>query len=150
MTMKLLIDTNVLLDVFLCREQFVADAKKLFIMKQFRDAELWIAVQSYTDLYYVGAKAHGSSRMQEILKEVFPLLNVCSIDGADISNALAEQWEDFEDCLIWRAAKKIKADYIVTRNVADFSRSDIPVLTPGEFFSTMEAEQNLVYEEAEF
>lgn len=148
--MKLLIDTNVLLDVFLCREQFVADAKKLFIMKQFRDAELWIAAQSYTDLYYVGAKAHGSARMQEILKEVFPLLNVCSIDGADISNVLSEQWEDFEDCLIWRAAKKIKADYIVTRNVADFTRSDIPALTPGEFFSTMEAEQNLVYEEAEF
>ena len=148
--MKLLIDTNVLLDIFLCREQFVADAKKLFIMKQFRDAELWIAAQTYTDLYYVGAKAHGSTRMQEILKEVSPLLNVCSFDGADISNALSEQWEDFEDCLIWRAAKKIKADYIVTRNTADFVRSDIPVLTPAKFFSTMESEQNLVYEEAEF
>ena len=148
--MKLLIDTNVLLDVFLCREHFVADAKKLFIMKQFKDAELWIAAQSYTDLYYVGAKAHGSDRMQKILKEVFPLLNVCSIDGADISYALDEQWQDFEDCLIWRAAKKIKADYIVTRNVADFTRLDIPVLTPGEFFSTIESEQNLVYEEAEF
>lgn len=148
--MKLLIDTNVLLDVFLCREQFVADAKKLFIMKQFKDAELWIAAQSYTDLYYVGAKAHGSDRMQKILKEVFPLLNVCSIDGADISYALDEWWQDFEDCLIWRAAKKIKADYIVTRNVADFTRSDIPVLTPGEFFLTMEAEQNLVYEEVDF
>ena len=148
--MKLLIDTNVLLDVFLCREQFVADAKKLFIMKQFRDAELWIAAQSYTDLYYVGAKAHGSAHMQEILKEVSPLLNVCSLDGADISNTLSEQWEDFEDCLIWRAAKKIKADYIVTRNTTDFTRSDIPVLTPAKFFSTMESEQNLVYEEAEF
>ena len=148
--MKLLIDTNVLLDVFLCREQFIADAKKLFIMKQFRDAELWIAAQSYTDLYYVGAKAHGSDRMQKILKEVFPLLNVCFIDGADISYALDEQWQDFEDCLIWRAAKKIKADYIVTRNAADFTRSDIPTLTPGEFFSTMEAEQNLVYKETEF
>lgn len=148
--MKLLIDTNVLLDVFLCREQFIADAKKLFIMKQFRDAELWIAAQSYTDLYYVGAKAHGSDRMQKILKEVFPLLNVCSIDGADISYALDEQWQDFEDCLIWRAAKKIKTDYIVTRNAADFTRSDIPTLTPGEFFSTMEAEQNLVYKETEF
>ena len=148
--MKLLIDTNVLLDVFLCREHFVADAKKLFIMKQFKDAELWIAAQSYTDLYYVGAKAHGSDRMQKILKEVFPLLNVCSIDGADISYALDEQWQDFEDCLIWRAAKKIKADYIVTRNAADFTRSDIPTLTPGEFFSTMEAEQNLVYKETEF
>ena len=147
--MKLLIDTNVLLDVFLCREQFVADAKKLFIMKQFKDAELWIAAQSYTDLYYVGAKAHGSDSMQKILKEVFPLFNVCSIDGADISYALDEQWQDFEDCLIWRAAKKIKADYIVTRNVADFTRSDIPVLTPGEFFSAMEAEQNLVYEEVD-
>jgi len=148
--MKLLIDTNVLLDVFLCREQFITDAKKLFIMKQFKDAELWIAAQSYTDLYYVGAKAHGSDRMQKILKEVFPLLNVCSIDGADISYALDEQWQDFEDCLIWRAAKKIKADYIVTRNVADFTRSDIPVLTPGEFFSTIESEQNLVYEEVDF
>ena len=72
--MKLLIDTNVLLDVFLCREQFVADAKKLFIMKQFKDAELWIAAQSYADLYYVGAKAHGSDRMQKILKEVFLLM----------------------------------------------------------------------------
>ena len=61
-----------------------------------------------------------------------------------------EQWEDFEDCLIWRAAKKIKADYIVTRNTADFVRSDIPVLTPAKFFSTIETEQNLVYEEAEF
>ena len=148
--MKLLIDTNVLLDVFLCREQFVADAKKLFIMKQFRDAELWIAAQSYTDLYYVGAKAHGSARMQEILKEVFPLLNVCSIDGTDIAYALSEQWKDFEDCLIWRAAKKIKADYIVTRNTSDFIRSDIPALTPAKFFSTMKVEQNLVYEEVEF
>ncbi len=79
----------------------------------------------------MGAKAHGSARMQEILKEVSPLLNVCSIDGADISNALSEQWEDFEDCLIWRAAKKIKADALALQkgqlklsNVWDVTNTD--------------------------
>ncbi len=55
----------------------------------------------------MGAKALGSTRMQEILKK-YLRCNVYSIDGADISYALDEQWEDFEDCLIWRAAKKIR------------------------------------------
>ena len=130
--MKLLIDTNVFLDIFLSREQFVADAKRLFVMKQFRDA------------------VHGSKRMQDILREVSPLLNVCSIDHTDISHALSAQWEDFEDCLIWRAAKKIKADYIVTRNTRDFAQSDIPALTPSELFSTIKSDLHLVYDEVGF
>lgn len=148
--MKLLIDTNVFLDIFLSREQFVADAKRLFVMKQFRDAELWIAAQTYTDLFYIGSKVHGPKRMQEILREVSPLLNVCSIDHTDISHALSAQWEDFEDCLIWCAAKKIKADYIVTRNTRDFTQSDIPALTPSELFSTIESDLHLVYDEVGF
>lgn len=148
--MKLLIDTNVFLDIFLSREQFVADAKRLFVMKQFRDAELWIAAQTYTDLFYIGSKVNGSKRMQDILREVSPLLNVCSIDHTDISYALSAQWEDFEDCLIWRAAKKIKADYIVTRNTRDFAQSDIPALTPSKLFSTIKSDFHLVYDEVEF
>ncbi len=72
-------------------------------MKQFRR---WAvdSSSSHTDLYYVGAKAHGPVYMQAKLKEVSPLLNICSIDGRIFLNALSEQ-EDFEDRLIWRAAK---------------------------------------------
>lgn len=145
--MRLLVDTNVLLDIFLAREPFVADARKLLVMEQFRDAELWTSVQSYTDLFYIGSKAHGSERMQKMMEEVLPLFKICSLDQTDIRAALGTGWKDFEDCLIWRAAKKVKADYIITRNTRDFSHSDIPALTPSEFFSRIESEFHLAYDE---
>ncbi len=78
------------------REQLVADAVRH--MKQFRDAELWIAAQTY-GFVFIGSKAHGSKRMQDILeRSVFA--NVCSMDSRIISHALPA-WEDFYDCLIW-------------------------------------------------
>ncbi|EPD78638.1 PIN domain-containing protein [Atopobium sp. oral taxon 199] len=144
--MRLLVDTNVLLDIFLAREPFVADARKLLVMEQFRDAELWTSAQSYTDLFYIGSKAHGPEHMQEIIKEALPLFKICSLDQTDIRAALAAGWKDFEDCLIWRVAKKVKADYIITRNMRDFSHSDIPALTPSEFFSRIESELHLAYD----
>ncbi len=146
--MRLLVDTNVLLDIFLAREPFVADARKLLVMEQFRDAELWTSTQSYTDLFYIGAKAHGPERMQKMTEEALPLFKICSLDQTDIRAALGAGWKDFEDCLIWRAAKKVKADYIITRNTRDFSRSTIPALTPSEFFSRIESEFHLAYDEA--
>ncbi len=65
---------------------------------------------------------------------------------ADISNTLSEQWEDLKTVLFGAAAKG-RLYRKKTRQI--FTRPDIPVLTPASF-STIEAEQNSVYEEAEF
>lgn len=51
---------------------------------------------------------------------------------------------------MWQAARKVRADYLITRNAADFARSDVPVLSPAAFFDQMEKDRGLVYEEVPF
>ena len=148
--MRLLLDTCVLMDYFLGREPFVRDVRRLFVMRSFRDAELWTSAKSYTDLFYVGERAHGPAKMQEMIERALPALRICSIDQADIRAALGERWDDFEDCIVWQAARKARADYLITRNAADFARSDVPVLSPAAFFYQMEKDRGLVYEEVPF
>lgn len=148
--MRLLLDTCVLMDFFLSREPFVRDVRRLFVMRYFRDAELWTSAKSYTDLFYVGAKAHGTARMQEMIESALPELKICSIDQQDIRAALTEHWDDFEDCIVWQAARKVRADYIVTRNEKDFARSDIPALSPAALLNHAEKNLGLTYEDVSF
>lgn len=148
--MRLLLDTCVLMDFFLGREPFVHDVRRLFVMRYFRDTELWTSAKSYTDLFYVGARAHGAARMQEMVKSALPELKVCSIDQQDIRTALAERWDDFEDCIVWQAARKVRADFIVTRNEKDFARSDIPALSPAALLDHAEKNLGLTYEDVSF
>lgn len=148
--MRLLLDTCVLMDFFLGREPFVHDVRRLFVMRYFRDAELWTSAKSYTDLFYVGSRAHGAAEMQRMIVRALPELKICSIDERDIHAALAEGWEDFEDCVVWQAARKVRADYIVTRNEADFTRSDIPALSPVALLEHAEKDLGLAYEDVTF
>lgn len=52
-----------------------------------------------------------------------------------VDDAIKAQWNDMEDCTQYYAARREKADYIITRNVKDFSQSDIPVFLPNDFLN---------------
>ena len=67
-------------------------------------------------------------------------LHVCSIDGNDVKRAAAAQWYGFEDCVIYQAAQKTKADYILTRNKRDFEEDMIPAITPPELLAQIHEE----------
>lgn len=147
--MKLLLDTNVLLDCYQKREPFYQDWKKLTLMRYFRDVELWVSAKSFTDVHYVTSRQLDSLIVQDHILKSLTYLDICSIDAHDVKNALEERWRDFEDCLIYQAARKVKADYIITRNKKDFSQSSIPVLTPAEFVRYMDEERHTTYYEME-
>ena len=71
------------------------------------------------------------------------------VDPQDVHEALALRWGDFEDCLVAQCARKIGADYIITRNTRDFTRSSIKALTPEQLFEELAA-RGLVYEEIDW
>jgi len=73
--------------------------------------------------------------VQQAILSSLAFLNVCSIDGSDVKQAAEAQWDDFEDCIIYRAAQKTKADYILTRNTRDFEEDKIPAITPTELIA---------------
>ena len=133
--MKLLVDTNVLLDFYQKRQPFSEDWKSILLLHIVGDVELWASAKSFTDIHYVASKQVGTRAIQQAFLESFSFLNVCSLDGNDIKKAAQLEWHDFEDCVIYQAALKTKADYILTRNTRDFEQTKIPAITPHDLLN---------------
>lgn len=143
--MKLLLDTNVLADFYLQREQFNAQINSIAAAAIHRDVELWVSAKSYTDIFYIGKKYFASEVLQNAFLESFRFIHVCSLDVEDLTNAARKCWSDFEDCLIYTCALKTNANFIVTRDVHGFSQSTVKTATPAEIVN-MFAERGYVYE----
>lgn len=138
--MKLLVDTNVLIDGYLKRDPFYEDWREIRLIQMMGDIELWASAKSFTDVHYVASRYLDSRRIQRAFLESFSYLHVCSIDGNDVRRAAEAQWRDFEDCLVYQAAQKTKADYILTRNKQDFEEDRIPAITPEELLARFHEE----------
>ena len=145
--MRLLLDTNVLIDAFLAREPFYQDWLKILNLWVCGRAELWASAKSFTDICYVCCKSNDSAIVQRAFVESFSYLNVCSVGGQDVLNTARLEWRNFEDCLTYQAALRVKADFIITRNARDFAQSRIPALTPKEFFDYLREHEHLVFED---
>lgn len=146
--MRLLIDTNILLDLFACREEFVKEAYALKGMALCKEAELWVSAKSFTDVFYLmnREKEFKSDQIQDMFLDNLTYLNVCGIDKEDIVESALSKWPDFEDCLVARCADKIKADVLLTRDKKGFERSNVAWCSPADFFDRLKKEYGIVYD----
>jgi len=134
MVSKILIDTNVLLDYLLERDPFFEDAKKVILSCTEGDTKGCIAAHSISNMFFILRKDYTSGERREILSSLCTIFDVEGIDKAKLLAGLAnEEFSDFEDCLQMECAKSYGAEYIVTRNVADYSASDIKAILPSEY-----------------
>jgi predicted nucleic acid-binding protein len=120
-------------------------SSRLWLLGIFGDAELYISVNMLTDICYILSKRYKSQKLQEVLLENLEYVSLCGISAEDGMSCLKQKWNDFEDCLVARCAENIKADYIITRNKKDFSRSLVPTLTPTELFTLLNERDGLSY-----
>ena len=132
--MKVLLDTNIVLDIVEKREPYFSDSYRVFMKSAEREIEAIIGVSSITDIYYVTRKnckdtKHAVGFIFDMLKIVTPV----DSKVADIHEALKLNFSDFEDALIAATATREGADYIITRNAADFMNSPVPAVSPAEF-----------------
>lgn len=144
--MRILLDTNVLIDLYTRRPPDGDIAQKLLIMREFGDAELWVSAKSFTDVFYVLRKTYDSKFIQRAFDESYQWLEICSVDGSDIHLASSRTWGDFEDCLVDVCAEKIKADYLLTRDEGGFANAHTQVVSPADFFDHLQEEYGLVYD----
>ena len=131
---KILIDTNVLLDYLLEREPFFEDAKKVILSCTEGNTKGCIAAHSISNMFFILRKDYTAKERREILSNLCTIFDVEGIDKAKLLSGLAnEKFSDFEDCLQMECAKSYGAEYIVTRNVSDYSVSDIKAILPNEY-----------------
>lgn len=143
--MKLLLDTCVLIDYFGRRDPFFEACNSLRVGEWFGEFELWASAKSFTDVFYVLSRHIPPDDIQRAFRASASFLRIASIDGDDILEAARDSWDDFEDCLVARAARNIGADLIVTRDKGGFSRSRIPVMTPDEVVAWLRRERRRAY-----
>jgi predicted nucleic acid-binding protein len=132
--MKLLIDTNIVLDLLLAREPFLEDARNLAIGVINREFDGFLAASTITDLHYIMLKnLHNEQKTREALANILSIFPLIDTTAEDIQNALTNPMQDFEDAVLAESARREGIKYILTRNEKDFTSSPVPTCSPGLF-----------------
>jgi len=134
--MKVLIDTNVLLDVLLAREPFVKDSTEILRRSEQKKIEGFVTTNSIVDTIYVMKKyIHDKELRENSVRTIVTILDIVSINKKDLLKAFDMGFSDYEDALIAQCALKIKADYIITRDCNDFISSPVNSISPKDFIN---------------
>lgn len=131
--MRVLLDTNVVLDIALKRQPFNENAVRILNASDFDRMHVFITASMATDVYYLVRKSKGREAASEFLADLLDLVDVCHVDRKTLSEALNSGFLDFEDAVQNAAAIESQIDIIVTRNKTDYRTSPLTVLTPDEF-----------------
>lgn len=135
--MRVLFDTNVLLDVLLKREPHAMDAARLLSMADTGVIDGVLCADALTTVDYVAAKVLGPSECRRLLHELLRIFAIVPVDRAVLESALRLDLPDFEDAVVHEAARASGAAGIVTRDAAGFTRGTVPVIDPLELLSTL-------------
>lgn len=128
--MKLLLDTNVLIDIALQRQPFFQSSDRAFALIEQGRAEGFISATTYSDLYYIIRKTQGHDWTLAFLRRLSGICQVAKVDQAVISLALSLEFPDFEDAIQYATAIENQLDGIVTRDTQDFAQAAIQIFTP--------------------
>jgi predicted nucleic acid-binding protein len=134
--MKVLVDTNIILDVLLKRDGLYAESFEIFRLAEQRNITGCVSSSAITDIFYLVHKTQKNiDAVYQIIEDMSAVFTIAPVFESTINNALALHWKDFEDAVQYSTAKENEADCIVTRNKDDYESADIPCLSPGGFLA---------------
>lgn len=139
--MRVLFDTNVILDHLLAREPHVDAAERLLSMVDTGTIDGVICSTTATTIHYLACKSVGAKAAMDYLGSLLEMFDVACVDRDVLLGALAAGFSDFEDAVLHEAAASAGVSAIVTRNGKDFSASTLPVFDPIELLAAIEARQ---------
>ncbi len=127
------LDTNVVVDLLQKREGFYQYSAQIFSL----GLEMFVSPITFSTASYLLRKL-GTEAIKNVLKDLRIIVDVVEMDHEVIDSSLKSKFNDIEDAMQYYCAKKCNADVIVTRNIKDFSESEINVLSPNAFLAEFE------------
>src|ERR1700722_4224165 len=127
---RILLDTNILLDVVLAREPYAEAGEALWGMIEEHNAEGRLAARAITTFYYLVRKQRDHVRAKHAVHSLLQVFKVATVDGTVIHEALQMPGSDFEDCVTAAAAHRSGCAFIVTRDPRGFRASPVEAVTP--------------------
>ena len=151
---KLLVDTNIIVDYLNRREPFFADARKLMIAGRVGELSLWVSASQMSDLVYIlsdGGKPQLIASVLERLRILRLFVSVQPVDADAVDTMLKTTWSNPEDALLLNNALNMKADAIISRDTLFQAQAKdyISVLNCSEFFEWLEDKYGVTYAEVD-
>jgi len=131
--MKILIDTNVIMDVLQERLPHYDYPSKAFNLIVERKAGYITATQTKDIFYFVEKEIGSEDKAKQVIMRLCKYFDILDVLSVDVENALNSDMSDYEDALIAQCAARCGISYIITRNIKDFEASPVPAISPKSF-----------------
>ena len=128
--MKILFDTNVILDALLQRHPHAIPAAQLLAAVECGQIHGFLAATTLTTIHYLATRAADRRQSRQHISRLLMLFSIAPITQLVLADALLLSFNDFEDAVLHEAARQAGVEGIVTRNGADFTKATLPVYTP--------------------
>ena len=136
---RIFLDSDILLDVLTGRLPFSRDAVAVFTLIENKRISGFASSLSFSNLYYVLRKYASHARVIKSLGKLAELIGILNVDESVVKMALSSGFRDFEDALqCFSAQTHPEIELIVTRNIKDFQKCELPVMTPETFLKTIQ------------
>lgn len=135
---NILIDSDVILDSLLNRQPFSSNSSKVLALCESKQINGFVTGLMIANIYYLLKKEHNSQRILEAIKQLLTFLDVLVIDKNIILQSIDSEFGDFEDALQNYSAENYGSiNAIITRNIKDYKKSSLSILTPEMFLKTL-------------
>lgn len=135
--MKVLVDTNIWLDVLQDRAPHYEDSARALTVLEAPEHTAFLGATTVTTIFYLVAKTSNADNAHAHVRRLLERYQVAPLDAAVLQAALDVKFDDYEDAVLEQAAIGVGADAIVTRNARDFAASRLAVYTPAELVAAL-------------
>lgn len=135
--MKVLLDTNIIVDVLSKRDGY-KDSLQVLRCCEINKIEGYISTTTVTDIMYIMRKHLPPEKLREAMQTLFTTVDVTGVQKADITQAFSSRIKDFEDAVQAACAKRIKTEFIITRNMRDFEHSPVKAISPPDLLKILD------------
>ena len=133
---KLFVDTDVVLDLLSGRQPHYKFAAELFSLADIESVRLYVSSLTFANVHYVLSKQLSASESRRLLLRFKTLVTVLPVNDKIIELALSSSFADFEDAIQFYAAIENNISILLTRNLKDFKKATIPVMTPQQYIKS--------------
>lgn len=133
--MVLLIDANVILDVLMNRQPFVNESALIWKLCETEQAKGYVSTLTFANMMYIMRKELSAEIIEDVFRKLKLIFEFADFSPSILEKAVEMKWKDFEDAVQSATAEQIHADYIITRNVRDFTKSKVTAFTPSELLA---------------
>lgn len=130
--MKILFDTNVILDVLLLRKPYHNAATYLLTEAEQGNIEGYLCPTTITTIGYLVTKVKGSEEAKKLIKNLLNIFELTELNKSVFESACSHKISDFEDAVLHESASLSHIDGIVTRNTKDFKYASLNIYAPEE------------------